>query len=199
MITRGIQSTPTAGMEAILGLPPLHIHCKGIALNSYLRIGKHNQWRPRLGENLGKNTHTKLIQELSTRIPQLAQPTSKLTNKVFMNNNFKTLIEDRESINCRGKVRPRPLEDNIVNCFTDGSKNENGCGAGYLVMSNNNKAQDYIPLGKQATVFQAEIIAISEAAYRMLNMNLNNMQINFYVDSQSALKALNKYTIKDKL
>ena len=57
MITRGIQSTPTAGMEAILGLPPLHIYCKGIALNSYIRIEKYGQCRPSKGEILGKNTY----------------------------------------------------------------------------------------------------------------------------------------------
>ena len=38
MITRGMNSTPTAGMEAILGLEPLDIHLKGIALSTYARI-----------------------------------------------------------------------------------------------------------------------------------------------------------------
>ena len=112
MITRGIQSTPTAGMETILGLTPLHIHCKGVALKSYLRIEKHGQWRPRTGEILGKNTHAKLIQEMISQLPKLAQPTSKLTQKAFLGNNFEILIEDREVINQKGKIRPRPLTVN---------------------------------------------------------------------------------------
>ena len=38
MITRGIQSTPTAGMEVILDILPLHIYIKGEAIKSYVRI-----------------------------------------------------------------------------------------------------------------------------------------------------------------
>ena len=65
-------------------------------------------------------------------------------------------------------------------------------------MSNDQKSQDYMPIGKEATVFQAEIVAISEASIRMTKMDINQLEINFYIDSQSAINAIGKYIIKDK-
>ena len=65
-------------------------------------------------------------------------------------------------------------------------------------MSNTHKQQETIYLG-DATVFQAEIIAISNACRNMLSNSLINQNINFYVDSQSAIKAVDRYGIKNKL
>ena len=38
MIKRGMNSTPTTGMDAILGLEPLDIYLKRFALSNYARI-----------------------------------------------------------------------------------------------------------------------------------------------------------------
>ena len=87
-----------------------------------------------------------------------------------------------------------PRKPHIVNCFTDGSKTDIGAGAAYIIKGNQIKAQDYIHLGQYATVFQAEIRAISMAAITLLDRGIKGKNINFYVDSQSAIKALQSYT-----
>ena len=51
-----------------------------------------------------------------------------------------------------------------INVYTDGSKNRTGTGAGYVIMIGKNKliASDSISLNKEASIFQAEAIAIEK-------------------------------------
>ena len=196
MITRGIQSTPTAGMEAILGMTPLPIYLKGEALKTYTRIESTKQWAPKRGEELGDYSHTKLINKLKMELVEIQQPTGKLVNKERIRTNFQVNILEREEIHT---FRPKPTEIETINCFTDGSKTEDGCGAAYIIMGHNLKRQDSIPLGKNCTVFQAELVAITEASRELNRQETKNKQINIYIDSQSAINALERYIIKDKM
>ena len=52
---RAMCSTPTAGMEVLLNLPPIEIHLKTIALNSYLRMKRKGTWRTVPGQIIKKN------------------------------------------------------------------------------------------------------------------------------------------------
>ena len=69
-----------------------------------------------------------------------------------------------------------------------------------LVLLNGNqlKHQDFINLGCSITVFQAEITAISMAAQHMVDKSAMDHTINFYIDSQSAIKALRSYLVYTK-
>ena len=78
-----------------------------------------------------------------------------------------------------------PLNVSTVNCFTDGSKTEEGnTGAGYIIKSFQLRAQEYVYLGNHAMVFQAEITSTK-------NININ-------INSQSAIGALEAYTLANK-
>ena len=59
--------------------------------------------------------------------------------------------------------------------------------------------QGFYNLGKLTTVYQAELIAIQEAAYIMLIKEVRNKDIVFYVDNQAAIKTLGSYLIKSKV
>ena len=80
--------------------------------------------------------------------------------------------------------------------YTDGSllNNKTGCGIhtvlGERVIYNGN-----FYLGNTATVFQAEITAITKSAEILLNSGWKNKTITFYSDSQASLAALNKLTV----
>ena len=50
-------------------------------------------------------------------------------------------------------------------------------------------------LGTHTTVFQAEITAINMACLALLDNNTTGKQIDFYIDSQSAIRALDAYTL----
>ena len=195
MITGAMRSTPTAGMEMILDLRPIYIHILEHALASYTRLVGAGSWRPKPGEPLWKRGHTEFITNLGKLFDDIKKPQDTMIRTVRLQSNFKTIIEDR--VNVR-KVRPRPKDEMEINCFTDGSKNENTTGAGYIYMSNHHKEQDSIYLGKQASVFQAEVTAISQACITMLQNETTDHKINIYIDSQAAIKALCSYETRSK-
>ena len=61
------------------------------------------------------------------------------------------------------------LNQNTVNVYTDGSKLDGRAGAGfYAEYPNNSPKQAFFHLGIYSAVFQAEVLAISEAAKNLL-------------------------------
>ena len=60
------------------------------------------------------------------------------------------------------------------------------------------KRQEFIHLGQSVTVFQAEMTAIARAALAMIDVNITGRFVNFYIDSQAAIKALDSYMIRLK-
>ena len=192
MITSCIHSAPTAGMEILIGLMPLKDHIRLTATNCSTRLARTGHWN--IGENeRHKKSHVGMIETIREQIPETYYPQDKTALKVRIGSNFEIEIGKREALS-KQKVRPMPRKPHIVNCFTDGSKTDIGAGAAYIIKGNQIKAQDYIHLGQYATVFQAEITAISMAAITLLDRGIMGKNINFYVDSQSAIKALQSYT-----
>ena len=193
MITGAMKSTPTAGLECILNITPIQIHIKKEALASYVRLQHTSSWRPRKGEPLWEKGHTSTISKLVKEIPELMQNKDKLKSTHRSTRQFETKIEKREDI---VKVRPRPFEERTINCYTDGSRTDGITGAGYIYMSQDFKEQESIFLGKEATVFQAEIIAITEAGRSLIRKGLSEYDIRIYIDSQSAIRAVSHYNTK---
>ena len=90
--------------------------------------------------------------------------------------------------------------DTPIQCYTDGSKNEKGeTGSGiYITKKGKEIARKSYSLPDTATVFQAEVTAITEAAKEMTESKYNQEEINIWVDSQAAIKALNKTVVRHK-
>ena len=124
-------------------------------------------------------------------IPEIHFPKDKHWIKFRTIPNYTVTIGKRENI-MKKIIRPRPHEEEIINCFTDGSKTEIGCGTAYAIYSQSIEKKEYIHLGELTTVFQAEITAITRAGLTLLEENIVDKTINIYVDSQGALKALSK-------
>ncbi|KAJ8909966.1 hypothetical protein NQ315_005973 [Exocentrus adspersus] len=72
--------------------------------------------------------------------------------------------------------------------FTDGSKTLEGTGAG--VRGVRPRVELSFPLGKHASVFQAEVFAISACVSENLKRGYSNQHIQICTDSQAALHAL---------
>ena len=86
-----------------------------------------------------------------------------------------------------------------INVYTDGSKNELGVGSAFRVVADDviyREGSSALP--SYSTVFQAEVHAVKAAAESLL-MIPENLNIKFFVDSQSALKALIAREISSKL
>ena len=190
LITSSMRSTPTAGMETLLGLVPIDLYIKQTALATRARLMKSGHWST--DAHLPEYTHTTPLNTIGNNIPELQYPQDRMLYKDRTLNLFLTQIADRDHFqnNC---IRPLPWDPGILNVFTDGSKSEMGTGAAYIMKSHEHSAQDYMHLGEHATVFQAEITAITLACLNILDYGLKNHDIQFWVDSQSAIKALNQF------
>ena len=84
------------------------------------------------------------------------------------------------------------LAPNNYSCFTDGSKREDGLsGSGYVIFHQGVEIRkESISLGCSASVFQAEITAISAVAEDLLARHSHNSDIDIYSDSQAAIQAI---------
>ena len=88
------------------------------------------------------------------------------------------------------------LNQNTVKVYTDGSKLDGRVGAGfYAEYPNNSPKQAFFHLGIYSTVFQAEVLAISGMAKKLLLQKMHNQSIVVLVDSQAAIKAHIKCTV----
>ena len=72
--------------------------------------------------------------------------------------------------------------------FTDGSRTAEGTGAGVYGQSVNRRLS--IPLGKHATVFQAEVYAILACAHEIEAQDRPEKYVSICSDSQAALRVL---------
>ena len=88
-----------------------------------------------------------------------------------------------------------------LNIYTDGSKTNTGEGAGIVIyLFNAKNYEDYYPLTPGATIFQAELTAIANAAkYIEKSKRLKPKYVKIFSDSRSALMALNSHKITSKI
>ena len=91
------------------------------------------------------------------------------------------------------------LTPSQVNVYTDGSKFKGKVGSGVLVTAGRQTlAEMSFRLPDKASVFQAEIFAINQAAIFLQN-STRSSYIKFFVDSQAALMALNNKNVTSRL
>ena len=196
-ILNAMRSTPTAGMEAIIGLIPIEIHMKTICIMSFLRLKENGNWKPQPGSLLNPMNHSNMVVKWAEQIPNLIIPRDKLTCQARVRKQFNTQIDTRDHWKTT-TARLTPTELGVIHCFTDGSKNAEYSGAGYIIRGLNLKAQGYFQLGAQGTVFQAEVMALQVSATELQKLEVVDQNIQFYTDSQAAIKALNKYSTNSK-
>ena len=181
------RSTPTAGLEVVLNLPPLDIKIKEMALSAMLRILPS---RKMIWDGLGhKGRGHQLWGSNNLKEIKISDMNFDSTNILHLKKNYTV---DMKSLHC-GK----PISDSSIDCYTDGSKLEGQAGFGFSIYQNNiNIENDNGFIGKNQTVFQAEVLGIQKAAERLMNHNAKS--ITFFSDSQSAISALAGWKIRSK-
>lgn len=91
----------------------------------------------------------------------------------------------------------RIINDNLT-IYTDGSKHEYATSMAFCVFHNTQLIyQKAFLLNKNNSIYQAELLAISEAILWYLNSNFTSLYL--YSDSQSALNSLNKFFSNSKI
>ena len=202
-ILNAMSSTPTAGMEIMLDIQPMSIFLKIQSITTYRRLLANGNWLIDDGEILNDKSHVIIMKRITSTLETLNFPKDKLIHTAYVSTNFKTEILPRDEINAIDKI-PKPSKPNTVHCFTDGSKYVDKAGIsktgfGYMIWGENIRKNGYNNLGKHATVYQCELMAIQEAAFIMINENILNKKIIFYVDNQAAIITLGNYLIRSKI
>ena len=124
-------------------------------------------------------------------LPLLQMPADRIKKIKVFERNFQWQIMDKMNAIRFESV----LNQSTVKIYTDGSKLNGRVGASfYAEYSHNSTKQAFFHLGIHSTVFQAEVLAISEVAKNLLLEKMHNQSTIVLVDSQAAIKALIKCT-----
>ena len=188
------RSTPTRAMEIILDIMPLHLHILKEGLKTYLRLGREVEisWagvytnltfaisHRRYWFYIGKDTGVTELR-VETDDCLLPLPTRSFVLDI---NSFVNMAE------CQTPA--------AVNVYTDGSKLHDKVGAGVHVKSASGTiTETKIRLPDYATVYQAEVAAITEAA-KILQTIPNLTTVKVFVDSQAALRSFQSPYVRSK-
>ena len=181
------RSTPTIGLEVILGFTPLDIRIKELGLNELLRILPHKRTR---WDGIGqKGTgHLKAGQSKLLELG-ITEYEFDSTKTIHLEMDYKVDLKSFES----GK----PISDNELTVYTDGSKLNQHTGYGLGIFKGMTViAEENGYLGDKHSVFQGEIAGIHRASENLLELKPKSVTI--FSDSQSALAALTNDKIKSK-
>jgi ribonuclease HI len=188
------RSTPQAGAEVILGLLPLDLHIEqcGIQARSRLSTKLAPPW-----QNISKLTKLHSNPHLWHWEQKIEEMGVLLTSN---DSCFEYIWNRGFSVNTdsfTGEAKHRSHAE--VTIYTDGSKTEQGVGAGF-VLYKRRKVEYYesFKLDDHATVFQAEVMAILKGIeYVLLGGNIKFLKV--LSDSQAALLALHNKIVTSKL
>ena len=181
------KSTPTAGLEVILNIPPPDLKVKETALNTMLRVLPHNRTRW-LGYGKKGKGHIAYAKNelLDLGIKEWDFDT---VNKMSVSKDFTVDLQSFMS----GQLN----SNTELTCFTDGSKLKGMAGYGLGITQNDTVIDSENGcIGTEHSVFQAEVLAIHKACERLFTLNAKSVTI--YSDSQSALSALAGWKITSK-
>ena len=186
-ITGAMSSAPTRALETILDLTPLDIFICSVARMTAYRMTLQNQWYDKPTEK-GHIRITKIINDTT-----LLLPSDTMEKTHIFNRPFEVVIPTREEWN--ESIFYRNSNDLIW--YTDGSKKNSLSGLGVCGMTP--RVNYSRGLGKYATVFQAEVLAIIDCLQINIKKGYSGKRILIFSDSQAALKALESFQCKSKI
>ncbi|GBM07978.1 Putative protein in type-1 retrotransposable element R1DM [Araneus ventricosus] len=166
-LTGAYRTSPTAALQTILGIPPLHLQLQYEA--RLINLTRLQKALPSTTVNLEPN-------QIETKVPGWASHPS----------NF--LQTQQISLEDAGPESNK--NSTMIKIFTDGSKSEDGVGAAFCVFINNILQHVWKgQLSLHNTVFQAELSAIKEAIKYAVDFH-KNQQVKIFADNQASIKAI---------
>ncbi|XP_050339722.1 uncharacterized protein LOC126766064 [Bactrocera neohumeralis] len=185
-MTGAMRTCPTAALEALLELTPLHLLIGQVAKYTLLQMTAE-------GTGIGKIISSQRMEELSGIIPLAPLPRDGINKKLNFTKKFKITLGSKAEWS--DSAFELLLRDSSIRWYTDGSKTSEGIGAGVA----GPRTKLSIPMGKFPSIFQAEVFAISRCVELNLQRGYRNERIAILSDSQAALKAISSYEIKSLL
>nr|AMS38365.1 hypothetical protein [Bactrocera tryoni] len=185
-MTGAMRTCPTAALEVLLELTPLHLVIGQVAKHTLLQITAE-------GCGKGKVISSQRMEKISGNIPLALLPRDSTTKTVNFTKKFKVTLGSKDEWN--DSTLELMLRNSTLRWYTDGSKTSEGIGAGIA----GPRTKLSIPMGSFPSIFQAEVFAISRCIEINLHRNYRNERITILSDSQAALKAISSYEIKSLL
>ena len=189
------RSTPTQGLEIILGVTPLHLQIRKEGLSTYYRLRRQTaiNWAGVHTNLTYAVSHRRyweyLLEDAGLEDFQAASDTCHVPRP-----ELKFVLDTESFVNmadCQGRAQ--------WNVYTDGSKMGGKVGAGvYILCGGVRAAEEKFRLPDESTVYQAEMMAIREAAVILATIP-NLTTVKFFVDSQAALRTFQATFITSKL
>jgi ribonuclease HI len=185
------KGTPLAGLQVILNAPPLELQAQELAMSALDRLQLHWQNIEPTFDDLPRDGHLKQAYNCRHNIVGDAVPDYDI--KINQSGKFR--------IHTRQATEEEKAETDV---YTDGSKMHSGVGCAYTIVKHGNEiTYGQFKLQPEATVYQAEQIAIEMAAQRLTDLGIKG-RIHIHTDSLSSLQALkgdyltSKQTIRTK-
>ena len=151
------------------------------------RLYRNGHWTA-TGRSMG---HAGILVDLINKFSEIDMPSDHMEAVFSFEKGFSTIFPDRlEWSNNRTPI------DGDIRVFTDGSKMEEGTGAGIYCEELNFNVS--IPLGILATVFQSETHAVSESCEMLIERQTTDKKIFICSDSESAIRALSSHKLSAK-
>lgn len=176
-MTGVMKSTPTAGLEAILGLTPLHIKVEEQARFAALRLHVEDSWNNRYIDA----GHSTIWRTMTKNNRNLLIPCDKTRKQLILNKDFMTSL----GYNSKEEPKDQILISTItaqgksaISCSYSIKDREWGSGGTYLSKENN--------------FFLAGVMAITMAAQDCVARGLSNQHINILTKNKAIILALEK-------
>ena len=193
MISSAFPGTPTGALEILLDMTPIEEFLLAEAVRGSYRITVSGLWLVnRVGSFGITKIHVDVCNEARRFLPLQQMPADRIKKTKVFERNFECQIMDKKNA-----IRSKSVQNqNTVKVHTDGSKLVGRVGGSfYAEYPNNSPKQAFFHLGIYSTVFQAEVLAISEGTKNLLLEKMHNQSIVVLVGSQAAIKALIKCTV----
>ena len=176
-VTGALRSTcPSEALNTMLHTIPIDLHIRAVASCSAVRLSAVGSWSSR------PYGHARILNHLP---PHLRGRSDYLTPRMDFEKLFKVRFPSRQEWDRGGVVGVFDIE-----VFTDGSKMD--CGVGSGIYSARAGIEEFFRLPDDASVFQAEVLALREACRSLLEMGIRGT-IGIFVDSQAALLSLDSH------
>src|ERR1700744_4753184 len=178
-ITGAMKTAPTAALEAMMNMEPLHIHIEAKARSTALKMKITSTLND---VNYG---HSRIWKLMRDRNPELEMPCDFIPPTYRFEKSFRINLPNREEW-----ISSSPIPStNALPWYTDGSRSHLSGASYHCSQVQCNKS---LPLGKYASVFQAEITGISGSCYEITQKKHFTLPIYIFTDSQAAMKSINK-------
>ena len=188
------RSTPTAGLEVILGQPPLDLWIRMEAALGYRRTKGHRKLDAaalftREPHKLG---HRQVCRQFLADLDLQDVEEDAIPATFVWDRSFHVKLESL-------RTGDGPDSRDFLEVYTDGSRINGMAGAGVWIRKGSDTLEESYHLGTEATVFQAEVYAIMRAATIIQANWPEHEVVELYSDSQAAIQALANRRINSKL